>query len=80
MTSDRAVLLLDFLRQHRVLPPAQLREPDTDAALRNASRSGLVNELANRKWLTPYQASPGEGLQYRPARLGADAAWMPPMA
>jgi serine/threonine protein kinase len=52
MSSDRAVPLLDFLRQHHVLSPAQLRDLDTDA-----SPSGLVNDLVGRKWLTSYQAA-----------------------
>jgi serine/threonine protein kinase len=57
MASDNAVLLLDFLREHRVLPPTQLRELEGDAPLRDASPEKLVNELTHRGWLTPYQAA-----------------------
>src|SRR5215472_3950098 len=59
--------LLDALRGHRVLEPAQLEELTNDLQNRFPDSRALARELLQRGWVTPYQVN--QLLQGRGAEL-----------
>jgi serine/threonine-protein kinase len=57
MTLTTASGLVDALRQHRILDPAQLTEIEQTLQGRFPDPRALARELMQRGWLTPYQAN-----------------------
>lgn len=57
MAISSAATLVDVLRQHRLLEPAQLEEIARDLQARFPDPKSLAKELLARDWLTPFQAN-----------------------
>jgi serine/threonine-protein kinase len=57
MAAASTYSLVDALRQHRLLEPAQLAQVTGTLQARFAEPKALAGELLRRGWLTPYQAN-----------------------
>src|SRR5205823_4867914 len=57
MPIESAATLVEVLRQHRLLEPAQLEEIATTLAARSPDPRALAQELLRKNWLTPFQVN-----------------------